>query len=205
MQIQIPFLNQSFEEFKMCSQYPHSISNNQWLAYTNFPAIVFVIFHNENSILLKYRINEKHIRAVNTALNELVYEDSCVEFFISFNNGETYYNFEFNCLGNLLAGYGTGKVDRVLLDEPALKKIKTESVIAKNALGEWQWTLAIEIPVSAFSFNSIKSLKDMEGVKGNFYKCGDKLPEPHFLTWNEIKNDEPNFHLPTFFGDFLFK
>jgi Carbohydrate-binding family 9 len=47
----------------------------------------------------------------------------------------------------------------------------------------------------------------MEGkkCKANFYKCGDKLAQPHFLAWNRIETPEPDFHQPAFFGDIEFE
>ncbi|HEX8038127.1 MAG TPA: carbohydrate-binding family 9-like protein [Chryseosolibacter sp.] len=39
-----------------------------------------------------------------------------------------------------------------------------------------------------------------EPVSKDFYKCGDNLPEPHFITWNDVKAPKPDFHLPEFFG-----
>jgi hypothetical protein len=51
--------------------------------------------------------------------------------------------------------------------------------------------------------HNITSLSDKK-YRGNFYKCGDNLPRPHFLAWNNIQSEEPNFHLSAFFGDLLF-
>jgi hypothetical protein len=41
--------------------------------------------------------------------------------------------------------------------------------------------------------------------RANFYKCGDDLPEPHFLSWNNIIADKPDFHLPQYFGTLTFE
>ncbi|WP_350005689.1 carbohydrate-binding family 9-like protein, partial [Phocaeicola dorei] len=37
-------------------------------------------------------------------------------------------------------------------------------------------------------------------VRANFYKCGDELQKPHFLSWSPIKIEKPDFHRPDFFG-----
>ena len=42
-------------------------------------------------------------------------------------------------------------------------------------------------------------------IIANFYKCGDKLQTPHFLSWNPIDLEKPNFHCPEFFGMLRFK
>jgi hypothetical protein len=37
-------------------------------------------------------------------------------------------------------------------------------------------------------------------LRANFYKCGDELQVPHFLSWNPIGVETPDFHRPEFFG-----
>ena len=46
---------------------------------------------------------------------------------------------------------------------------------------------------------------DGKTVRANFYKCGDKLQTPHFLSWNPIGLEKPNFHCPEFFGTLSFE
>ena len=36
-------------------------------------------------------------------------------------------------------------------------------------------------------------------MKGNFYKCGDHLSVPHFLSFAPIGVPKPDFHRPEFF------
>jgi hypothetical protein len=67
-----------------------------------------------------------------------------------------------------------------------------------------RWELSLVIPETVFLRNTIKTFDGLS-VKGNFYKCGDKLKVPHFLSWNPIKSEKPNFHLSEFFGEVLFE
>ncbi len=60
------------------------------------------------------------------------------------------------------------------------------------------------IPISIYSLSKFDSLGG-RSVKANFYKCGDELPEPHYLSWNPINLEKPNFHTPDFFGDIYFE
>lgn len=46
---------------------------------------------------------------------------------------------------------------------------------------------------------------DGKTMKGNFYKCGDKLQTPHFLSWSPIGLERPMFHCPAFFGTLSFE
>ncbi|MNL73189.1 hypothetical protein D3C87_1986170 [compost metagenome] len=41
--------------------------------------------------------------------------------------------------------------------------------------------------------------------KGNFYKCGDKLEQPHYLSWSPIHLPHPQFHAIDFFGNINFQ
>ena len=34
---------------------------------------------------------------------------------------------------------------------------------------------------------------DGMSIRANFYKCGDELQKPHFLSWNPIKIEKPDF------------
>ena len=42
-------------------------------------------------------------------------------------------------------------------------------------------------------------------LRANFYKCGDKLQQMHFLSWNPIDVPKPDFHRPDFFGEVTFQ
>lgn len=166
--------------------------------------VTFNIGYGDDAIFLKFNVKEKHFKAVYKQTNGPVYKDSCVEFFIGFDEGGTYYNFEFNAIGTRLAAYGLPN-KREQLPVPLVETIKC-AVINKTSPGNpWpvEWGLLAVIPFDVFYKHSISSLKGKK-CKANFYKCGDDLPEPHFLCWNNIVADTPNFHLPGFFGDLIF-
>jgi hypothetical protein len=182
----------------------HKIDQLAWEQFSYKPEVDFVIAYDENHLLLKYFVKEKQIKAIYTAINDPVYKDTCVEFFISFGNEKEYYNFEFNCIGNCLGGYGTGKENRSPLPVHALQKIKTYSSIGQPSGHQIiAWELTIQIPFEVFTYHQLKSLK-AEKCNTNFYKCGDDLIDPHFLSWNLIKSEDVNFHLPEFFGQLQF-
>jgi hypothetical protein len=176
-----------------------------WAEYPYHPEVQFSIAHSSDAVFIKYFVKEKTIRAVNNTLNSPVYNDSCVEFFIGFNNEAAYYNFEFNCIGTHLIGYGEDKTTRHLLPPDISQQIKYKSVLTNDqnqqAIG---WELTLLIPVTAFYYHQIQSLKGQHCV-ANFYKCGDELPEPHFVTWSNIQWPQPNFHLRQFFGTLEFE
>ena len=67
----------------------------------------------------------------------------------------------------------------------------------EERIGDCSWEVALVIPYSAFFMHNITSL-DGKAIRANFYKCGDKLQTPHFLSWNPIDLEKPNFHCPEF-------
>ena len=42
--------------------------------------------------------------------------------------------------------------------------------------------------------------QERDVLKANFYKCGDKLSVPHYLSWNPVTTEKPDFHRPEYFG-----
>ena len=183
-----------------------SINNLLWSNDGYKPAVSFAIVYTEDSILLKYFVTEKYVKADYLQINDPVYKDSCVEFFIAFGDDENYYNLEFNHIGTALIGYGSDKNDREILSEAIISKIESHHTIATSAddRGNTEWELTLSIPFDLFKHNTINSLANML-CRANFFKCGDDLPAPHFLSWNAIDNPQPNFHLPQFFGAIEFE
>ncbi|TSJ37375.1 hypothetical protein FO440_21695 [Mucilaginibacter corticis] len=176
------------------------IDNLLWSSNGYFPTVKFSMAYTDHGILLKYFVKEKYVMARHTQVNDLVYKDSCVEFFLSFDNGSNYYNLEFNCIGTPYGAYGSVKPYRAELPANVVKQIKIDTqVINADDEGFTEWEITLGIPFSVFIYDDIDSLKGTE-CKANFYKCGDETPEPHYLSWNNILSDEPNFHVPEFFG-----
>ena len=177
-----------------------------WSKYPYKPEVKFKIAYLKSDIYLKFYVKEKSIRAVNSHINDNVWEDSCVELFISPSSEDVYYNFEFNCIGTCLVQKGISRNNRSYFDAEVIQRIKTFSSLGKDTfeeqVGDYSWDLTIKIPLASF----IDDIKDLKGniMKANFYKCGDRLTDPHFLTWNQIKIKEPDFHRPDFFGDIYF-
>lgn len=167
----------------------------------------FTIGHDGRNIFLSYQVKEPQVRAVNTAYNSPVWEDSCVEFFFS-PGGEHYYNFEINAIGTLLCGYGKDRFSRERLPVPVLSKVFSKSSLGRDPFeatsGISSWNVEVRIPLEVLIFSQIDNLSGLE-ARGNFYKCGDKLDFPHYLSWKAVQTPDPNFHLPEHFGNLSFQ
>ncbi|MEN7549337.1 carbohydrate-binding family 9-like protein [Rapidithrix thailandica] len=185
----------------------HALKESSWKErFPYHPEVQFHIAYNEAGIFLKYQVSEESTRAKYAQLNEAVYTDSCVEFFISLNNTQ-YYNFEFNCIGTPLVGYGIPG-DRERLSHKQIFNIRTLSSLGDQPFEEKSlatpWTLTIFIPTDAFLYDPDLQLEGLS-CTANFYKCGDELAKPHYISWSPIEYHKPNFHLPQFFGKIAFE
>ncbi len=184
------------------------IETINWPEYPYKPEVKFKIAWCQDQILLKYYVNEENILAKETRVNGDVYKDSCVEFFISTNENETYYNFEFNCIGTPHVGYGPGRATRALTDPEILKLIKVESSLGNQPFDEktggHQWELMVVIPAACLTYDKDIVLKGIK-AHANFYKCGDETSKPHFVSWNPVGTGTPDYHQPAYFGELSFE
>ncbi|TDO00040.1 carbohydrate-binding family 9-like protein [Sunxiuqinia elliptica] len=166
----------------------------------------FKIAHNDTHILLHYTVREDEILARYSRHNEPVYTDSCVEFFIVFDGEENYYNFEFNSLGTCLSANGPDREKRTPQSIEQLSKIKTQTKIQRlngQESPRFEWQLSIQLPIELFGNSQLSKLSGKK-ARANFYKCGDDLSKPHFLSWNNIETPQPDFHQPPYFGEVVF-
>ena len=186
----------------------HRIDVVNWDITAYKPDVAFKIAYSKKEIYLKYFVSEKYVKAEKTGINQDVYEDSCVEFFVSPADDGIYYNLEFNSIGAFLIGSGTGRRDSKRIDPSIAAQLRCLPDLGNKPFperyGQQEWTLTVAIPVSLFFRHTIDSLEGRE-FRVNFYKCGDGLTEPHYLTWNPVHTEKPDFHRPEYFGIITFK
>ncbi len=184
------------------------IETINWTNYSYKPEVKFKIAHCQDQILLKYYVKEESVLAKVSAINGSVHKDSCVEFFISPQPGGPYYNFEFNCIGIPHVAYGASRRDRKLIDPEVLKLIQTKSSLGdqpfEEKTGGQQWELMLVIPSECFVNDADLVLKGLNS-QANFYKCADDTVKPHFVTWNPVGTENPDYHQPQYFGEVIFE
>ena len=149
------------------------------------------------------RVSGLDLTVRNTRDGGTIWEDSCCEIFLQAPGCDTYYNIEVNAAGILLVGRGTGRGDRVLLPPEEMARITRKAdvkapVDIPNQVCTWSLTVAIPFQVIGLDPAHLPGK-----LLGNIYKCGDKTPHPHFLSWSPIDTPAPDFHRPEFFGEFL--
>lgn len=181
----------------------HRISTLNWKGYDYIPDVKFAIAYTDKEILLKYYVTEEYFKAEKTEPNQMVCEDSCVEFFVSPENDGIYYNLEFNGIGTILLGTGTGRADSKRADPAVISKIRRKSSVGTRPViekkGHFEWTITAAIPIEVFFHHNIGELKG-KTFRANFYKCGDMLTVPHYVTWNPVGTENPDYHQPSYFG-----
>lgn len=189
-----------FVEMNRLNRY--EISNKPWPEFSTACSASFAIAHTRSSILLKYFIKDDFFSSIEREINADVNKDNCVEFFIGFAD-DAYYNIEFNCLGVGKVGYGRSRSDRKLLPVAVIEKIAVDKNLTHKKDG-FDWEILLTIPKDVFIYDDINLFTGLI-CKANFYKCGDDLPNKDFLVWNQIINNEPDFHKPEFFGEIVFE
>ena len=167
--------------------------------YPYKPEVNVRVAHDGTCILLGFEVTEINPRAVETISNGSVWEDSCVEFFVKECGSPYYYNFETNCIGTSLAAKRRSREDFKHFDEAAISRIIRRPSLGKEPVdisGPASWHMEVEIPFELFcGCGGVP-----ERLEANFYKCGDKTAEVHFLSWNPVLADTPDFHRPQDFG-----
>ena len=184
----------------------NAIACVNWAEYPYRPEVKFRVAHIGDAILLHYQVTEASVRAVALADDGRVWEDACVEFFLSPEGNDFYYNFECNCAGKLLLHGGEAGSERPGASEDVLKSVKRWASLGtepfEEKVGECTWEVALVIPTSAIFRHSIDSLNG-KVMRANFYKCADLPQTPHFLYWATIDLLQPKFHCPEFFGELM--
>jgi len=179
-----------------------------WLEYPYKPTVSVQIAYSEKELFLQYQVNEQSVKAEITESNARVCTDSCVEFFLSPEVNDEYYTLEMNCIGTTLLGFRKKGESAIHASEIQISTIRRISSLGDSPFPELkkqcEWKIIIAIPWETFFQHS---LKPIEGKKmhGNFYKCGDGLSVPHFVSWTKIKTDQPAFHVPEYFGGLEFE
>lgn len=173
------------------------IDHQQWLEPVDIAAHAQLCY-SDDAFYVRMWAEEAEIRAEYPATDLLAntYEDSCLEFFLSPVSGDSrYLNFEFNPNGAVGAQIGTTKTDRTRL-------VRTDDPYQASAVRTADgWEISYRVPFDFIrSFYPDFTVESGMELRGNFYKCGNLTVQKHYLSWNPIESDTPNFHMPEYFG-----
>ena len=179
------------------------------------PEVTVDVRNSRDSLFLDWHVRGEQLRAVTTADQGPVWEDSCVEFFCQVPGERHYMNFETNCIGAMVASRRLGRAEDVQPLSPAemaqierrcrfrrvgeseMTNARRESIEEQDGLFEWD--VALRIPLSLIFRDRQPAFP--QPLRVNFYKCADKTRRPHYLSWAPIPLPKPDFHCPQFFRE----
>lgn len=177
------------------------IDTQQWLDPVDITAHAQLCY-SADALFVRMWAEEENIRATYPKSDVLghTYEDSCLEFFIAPVSGDgRYLNFEYNPNGCVCVQIGTGREDRIRM---AFEEDIFEAAPRRTEDG---WEITYRIPFSFLRtlYPDFKAETGMQ-IAGNFYKCGNLTEQKHYISWNPIASETPDFHRPEDFGVFVF-
>lgn len=178
---------ESYDDLDSTSKYPlnHSLWNSKIFIKSEIN-----LGYDDNYFYVLMKAWESKPLTRYTEDQDKVYEDSAMEIFIQFQDS-TYFNFEFNRSGALLANYGT-TVKRRELDKVDLARIRRTVIIDKK-----YWSVRLDIPWIVFA--NYETINILNPIKVNAYKISEDDSILHYQSLFPIKTKTPNFHTPEFF------
>jgi hypothetical protein len=165
------------------------------------------LLYDARALYLQFHCQDRHILSNITALNGLVCNDSCVEFFATPDPAARpdYINLEFNCCGVLHLGFGPNRHSRTQVSEAVAETIE---VVASEpgptrdeSPTDRAWWVAARLPFEAVENLSHRPVRPQPGSAwlANFYRGGGQT-DPQYAAWNPILTPTPDFQRPEYFG-----
>lgn len=180
------------------------LTNFLWLDNGFCPPTFAQLAWTNDALAVRLFSHETHPVRTLTHHQDMVCMDSCLEFFVNFMPVQTtqFFNFEVNPNGAMLSAFGPPRDGRTPLDLTHWAKEMHITPVVQEGLG---WGVTYQIPwrlVAEFEPGFVPE-KDRV-IVGNFFKCGENAPVPHYGTWNRIDVAQVNFHRPEFFAPLIF-
>ena len=166
-------------------------------------AALYVIFY----------VEDRYVCANAQAYQDMVFNDSCVEFFFTpgENLAEGYFNLEINCGGTALFHHQKGRrVEEIPVSETDFEQIEIAHTMPKIVNPEItepiSWCLEFRLPFEILN-KYARVTQPASGVnwRANLYKCADESSHPHWLSWAPMDLPSPDFHQSQFFGKLIFE
>lgn len=175
-----------------------SIDHKLWGTKTDITAGAQLCW-DDAALYVRMFAHETEIRRELTGVLDSVCDDSCLEFFLQPTETMSYINVEMNPNCAVFLGFGSCLENLIRLIPEDWDPLKSSAQI-----GEGQWSVIFQVPFSMIrQFYPTFEAKSGVQMKGNFYKCGDLTPNPHFMSWNDVTCKEPAFHVPEYFGTLI--
>ena len=188
-----------------------NIHNCLWDKTGYAPVSMGQVAYTDQGLYVKLTSYETEITGRYEILNEPVYTDSCLEFFLnpSPENDKRYMNFETNCLGTLLLGIGVHGDERRAINVDFKKTLQMTSSVTKDSISNYHdicWWVRYFIPFEFLeTYFGKLTITSGKKIAANMFKCGDETKYEHYLSWNKVEGSTPNFHQSQYFGEMIFE
>ena len=181
------------------------------------PTAARALYDNE-FLAVCFSVQDQYVRAVAQKFNDMVCQDSCVEFFVAPDadpEQDAYFNFEINCGATMLlyrcpstaqAAQGTERQHLDAADGALLRSAASlPKVIETEIVGPTDWSVEFHVPWALFERHFGVTRPAQGSVwRGNLYKCGDHTSHPRWGSWAPMATPKPGFHQPAYFQSLLF-
>ena len=176
----------------------------------HIPDVRVRMLHDGERICGLFQVKDRYVVARALADQDMVCQDSCVEFFVKPAGAECYFNFEMNCGGTVLLYRCIDIFQKDFIEIPGADMRTIEryhtlpKVITEEITEPVTWYLGFAVPVSFFE-KYAGSSTPLSGQQwtGNFTKCADKCSHPAWLSWMPLSRC--SYHMPDEFGTLIFE
>ena len=150
-------------------------------------------------IIVRMECREADPMATYRKNNTPVWEDSCLACFLNFDPEATdaYIAIWANANGAMYSDYGSGPDARIQFSE---MQCAPPAVQIHRLADRWVCYFIIPMQTIHSLYGKLWFLPG-DKLRGNFYKCGEKTPQPHWGSWTKLSGDTPQLHQPAYFGD----
>lgn len=157
---------------------------------------------NDEFLYVSFRCDDAHIWAEYFNTNSATYNDDCVELFWnpSPETQNDYYQFEINCIGNLLS---VRKSNRATIMLPHITQ-SIQGTVNNDSDTDTGWIVEMALRYSDYTMLSDGSTPENGTVwRIGLNRCGGKT-NAQYSQWSPSQTPRPSFHQPNDFGRLVF-
>ena len=141
---------------------PLKLEMVNWEEFPYRPEVAVQIAYNDDELFLQYKVAEQAVKAEVTQSNGRVWTDSCVEFFLSPDGNDVYYNLEMNCIGTALLGFHKKGEQTINASDEQIATIRRISSLGNSPFPErkekTEWKITIAIPWNVYFKHDLKPI-----------------------------------------------
>jgi len=165
---------------------------------------------SDDALHVIFRVLDRYVVCQKREYQGPVCRDSCVEIFLQPEPDRGYFNFEFNCGGEMLLFYiedPTPQGQSFKRFQPVPREVAREiqvvtslpPLIEREITDTIEWRLEATIPLSIMRAYVPGVCFGGQSWRANLYKCASESSHPHWASWSNV-GSKLSFHQPERFG-----